>query len=365
MQDRPRALRRRTVLTALGAGTAATGTALWWSSGREDTAASPPVTSPVAGPTDPVMEGRRITGPGVRGRARRIAFTPEGTGLTWVEADGRVPEVDLLTGALSSGAPVTGADGPQVLSPDGTTVAGTGAPGDGDSTVVLRERPGGRELARLPHPTVVDRVLYDTEGTRLLTRALDGSYRVWDARTGALSGPAVTADFGALGVSPDGRQLAVESGLDEVQLWAVDTHRLHGRIASAPGGDLTLVFVPGTRLLALPTVAAVDGQVQLWDIDSGRGVATLVDCTVSGGESGRPVAVTAVATDPAGRRIAAGTEDGTVRLWEVASGRVLGPPLTMQPGLRELALSPDGATLVALGQDQVFTLWRVGGFRVD
>ena len=284
---------------------------------------------PLTGPTDPVMEGRRVTGPGGQGRAGQIAFTPDGTGLTWVEADGRVPEVDLLTGALGSGAPVTGAGGPHVLSPDGTTVAGTGAPGDGDSTVVLRERSDGRELARLPHPAVVDRVLYGAEGTHLLTRALDGSYRVWDARTGAPAGPAVTADFGALGVSPDGRQLAVESGLDEVQLWAVDTHTLRGRLASAPGGDLTLVFVPGTRLLALPTVAAVDGHVRLWDTDTGRAVATLVDCTVT------------------------------------ATGRPDSPPLTVQSGLRELALSPDGATLVALGQDQVFTLWRVGGFRVD
>jgi WD40 repeat protein len=365
MQDRSRPLTRRTLILAvplgvLGAGAAGTA---WWRTHRNapDTATQ----APVARPGDPVVDGTRWSVPASLGHPRNLVFTPTGTALTWIDSGGSVHELDPVTGSVRSTGTVDGAGGRYVLGPNGTTTAGVEHPDGTDPVVIVRDRETGRPLAELVHPDPVDLVVYSATGTHLLTRTFESEYRGWVTRTGAPVGEPVAADYGAFAMSPDGRLLAVESGFDEISVWDIAAHDLTQTMPSAPAGDRGLVFVPDTGLVAAPTVHAVDGQLRLWDLHTGQDTGVLVDCTISGGESAREVAVLATATDAAGRRIAAGMTDGSVRIWDAVSGKVLGPPLTMRPDLRELALSPDGSVLAALGEDGVFTVWRVGGFRTE
>ena len=57
-----------------------------------------------------------------------------------------------------------------------------------------------------------------------------------------------------------------------------------------------------------------DGTVRLWEAGSGRLLATL---------QGHTGGVWGVALSGDGRLLASGSQDGTVRLWEAASGRLL------------------------------------------
>jgi WD40 repeat protein len=56
-----------------------------------------------------------------------------------------------------------------------------------------------------------------------------------------------------------------------------------------------------------------------------------------------------VACTPDSRRIASGSWDGTVRLWDAATGQSIADPLPHGGFVRALALSPDGTRLVAMG----------------
>jgi WD40 repeat protein len=108
-----------------------------------------------------------------------------------------------------------------------------------------------------------------------------------------------------------------------------------------------VVFSPdGTSLAS----SGDDGTVRLWDAATGR-------------ERGDPLRghtdmVEFVAFSPDGKRLASASDDGTVRLWDAITGQSLGAPLEGHTGtVWGVAFSPDGKRLASAGADGTVRLW--------
>ena len=266
------------------------------------------------------------------------------------------PGIAVLTGHAS---PVNAV----AFSPDGRTLASGGSDG-GDGAVRLWDVATRRQIGG-PLTGLAGRccaVAFSPDGTTLASGGGDGKVRLWNVATrrqigGPLTGP---DPVNAVAFSPDGTTLA--TGGDDRHRAAVgrghpQADRRPAHRASRRRRDVTdaVAFSRDGRILAS---GDGDGAVRLWDVATRR--------PIGGPLTGHAGAVNAVAFSRDGRTLASGGDDGTVRLWDVATRRQIGGPLTGHTGaVLSVAFSPDGRTLASGGQDGTVRLWDVATRRPD
>ena len=70
--------------------------------------------------------------------------------------------------------------------------------------------------------------------------------------------------------------------------------------------------------------------------------------------------------NPGGKLLATGGDDGTVRLWDTATGSPKGSPLTGHKGpVWALRISPNGKRLITAGADDKVRLWPLTTRKTD
>ncbi|MGI0487562.1 caspase family protein [Pantanalinema rosaneae CENA516] len=243
------------------------------------------------------------------------------------------------------------------------------------------------------HQGAVSQVIFADNHHRLATAGDDGTIRFWsiasptvervlswdEEREGVAQPPITTIAF----TGDQQRLVASAQTRNQVQVWSVES----GARLLQLGGfrqPVTHLAVNGNWIAA----ASADRTIQVWQADTGKLQARFIQTTPATGLSfssdgqqllaisGNTVQVWQVATkqtkqllrhaggvtsatfDATAQVVVTGTQDGTIRAWDVATGKV---QQTLNPGMAAIAqicLSPNGQYFAISDVTQRVWLWH-------
>ena len=332
---------------------------------------------------------QRVLPAGRGGLVRSLAFSPDGSLLAvagadgvsiWDVAAGRVVAPDL-TGAASSFSAVA-------FSPDGGTLAAAGSGQDGpirlwdtrthvrvgtlrgyrpvnsiafvpgtdilvaagESATVLWNATSHRRIETLGgHVGAIDSVATSPDGELLASAGADRTILLWRRPIATPFGVAIIrqpVQFDSVSLSREGE---IAAGATDGVIVLSRKDRTHQASLDPPdsavGGVRDVVFDPTGRVVA---GSYDDGSIRLWDVATHQVVATAV--THAG-------ATFSIAFNRAGTELASGSAAGEVRLWDARDLRSVGKPMRGGRGVFAVTFSPDGREIAAGGNDRLIRLW--------
>jgi WD40 repeat protein len=252
-----------------------------------------------------------------------------------------------------------------------------------ESRALVRTLPG--------HDGLVSCCAFSPDGKLLVSSSWDNTLKVWKCDTG---GEIATLrghedQVTSCDVSPDGRLVASSSYDETIIIWRLDALQSVRVLRGHKGRVLYCAFSPDGKVLAS---VGEDSTARLWDVDTGRelrvakGLGLCKSVTFS--PDGRQVLLGAslwastltrrlktfqtlrdsgaACFSPDGRLIARGCLEGTVAVWDAASGEQIADLSGHQDLVNACAFSPDGETLVSASggrfseRESKLILWEVG-----
>ena len=276
--------------------------------------------------------------------------------IAWLEIFMSVGEGDVLRSVA--------------FTPDNTVFAssvGDSLTGNTEDFVIrLWDVVSGKSLGTLEgHTGIVWSVAFSPEGEMLASVSSDGTAKIWDWRNGTLlKSLEFPNQVVTVGFSPDGQSLAV-GGVDEAQnqlrnaaIWTFSVPAWEPFLKFPEYWNIgAMAYTPDGRLLI---GGGTSRNVQVWRTSDGTSIFTLNHAHQVSDVAISPDGSTA-ATATCGFTVGTECTEGSVWVWNLATGRLV-TRLSDFPNIVEnVAFSADGLSLIAASRDGTVRVYAIYG----
>ncbi|HEV7892029.1 MAG TPA: PEGA domain-containing protein [Pyrinomonadaceae bacterium] len=305
-----------------------------------------------------VASGRRVGGFSINGiKALSMAFSPNGRWLAFGGTGNVVALLDAANGQLlrSFTGHVDGVnfvmftpDGLEVLSGSWDKAVDAWYAADGRALNVIQGNPAltvnsNSEIGRLAAELFRSGTAFNPN-TRMLAsfNGLSGPVILWDGQTNNKLKEFHWAEnrFSAIAFNSSGNVVAVGTQGGGIRLWDVSTGADVLTIKEGKDSDSIAMSPDGT---VVAQASEGDFSIRLWSTNDESTLKRL---------AGHTDDVSYMVFSPDNKLLATSSDDETVRLWDVETGRVkILNTSTEVLGMGPLAFSPDGKTLVGIADN--------------
>ncbi|MFB8797536.1 MAG: hypothetical protein U7126_25650 [Microcoleus sp.] len=157
-------------------------------------------------------------------------------------------------------------------------------------------------------------------------------------------------------VSPDGKLVASASADQTVKLWNNKGKLL--KTFNHSDSVTSVSFSPDGKTIA---TGCADRKIRIWQVDNDQSAIPSGIASLHATLEGHSDIVTSVSFSPDGKTLASGSHDNTVKIWNVASKKLLQTLKGHKDWVLGVKFSPDGQTIASASADKTVKLWNREG----
>lgn len=289
-----------------------------------------------------------------------LAWSPDGQRLAIAAGENVfIYQGDVLEKQRAIRAPVWNTS--LAFDPSGAWLAGAGRDGHVRTWNTLTGEPG---LDITAHAKGANHVAYNPNGSILASSGNDAVSRTWDSSSGAKLGEIIGGTFAvpSFVFTSDGEYLGLTNG-SLVRFRHVTSERFAFTVYGS-GWFHSLAISADGRWLA---TGEVNNQVQIWDLSGWQNGERQTEQSYASASGHQGVAnnssalVWQVNFHPSGELLVSAGGDKTARIWQAPGGSLLATLHGQRLAITSAAFSPDGRRLATGSLDGSVWIWEVAG----
>ena len=200
------------------------------------------------------------------------------------------------------------------------------------------------------HMKWIPTLCFTKDGSKLVSGSWDKTVRLWDIGTGSQIGEAFcehTEFVMSVSISDDGQEIFSVGGDGAMCVWRMDGNLEH-RVQFAEKG----VRMNDAKIIS-------GGEKVVWcDDDWAQVTDVRSDLSAIACSNRHKLGVFAICVSPNGMRVISGSGDGTMMVWDTATGLRVGTTIEgHRRRVRDIAVTPDGQRFVSASQDRTARVW--------